>query len=161
MNNSTLVDENQPFARKTIHEKIVELFDGNCGRIIHIEYIQKYHIYKILVNTGINFTECKKIYKRRLEKKKDGIYEYNGYMFTPSTKLQTKLNNIDLKYISCYDYDNKLCIIAGVSENNIFSKLKRIIHHHQLPYEIKWKVTNITRYDRMQDVFYGYGNPIL
>jgi len=161
MNKYISLDEELPsIPTKTIPQKIREVFENNSLTINSIEHINQYNIYKILVNTT-DLIKCKKIFKRRFEEKPDFEYEYNGYVFEATPELKKQITESNLIYISCYDINDKLCFIIGEKETGIFTKIIRSYKYHHLPCELKWKVTNITRYTYSRVMNYEHGEVIM
>jgi hypothetical protein len=137
-----------------------DLIETQFSEIDKIEYIKEHHVIKILLN-HFDSVKCKKIFKRRFEEKPEYVYEYNGYVFEATPELKNKILAINLIFISCYDVDDKLCIIVGEKETGVFTKIIRSYKYHHLPCELKWKVTNITRYKYSRVMRYDLGEVIM
>lgn len=126
-------------------EQLSQLIKTQDKTIGSMEFSYNCSAVKIILNNITVPAQHKKNWKLEYIYDTNVLYKYIGYVLDITPELKNKISEMNLKYLYSFDVNNKLCLVLEIKHNTTWNKIKSFFNISSLPYDWKWKITEIKK----------------
>jgi hypothetical protein len=122
--------------------QLITAYDEKNGII---EFSENGSVIKVMLNNIRVPQQHKKSLKSRYIYDNNILYDYRGYVLDITEELKRKISELELKYLCCFDVNDKLCLVLGVKHKTTWNKIKSFFNMYNIPDEWSWKITEVIK----------------